>query len=140
MGRLLGIDYGTKRCGIAVSDPLKMISSGLTTVASHELMKFLIEYMEKEVVECIVVGKPMQADNRVSELFIHAERFVQSLKKRFPEMRIEWQDERYTSKLAVDAMVRGGMKKKNRMQKGNIDKISAALILQAFMEEKNNNE
>jgi len=139
MGRYLAIDYGTKRCGIAVSDPMKMIASGLVAVASHELMNFLANYFEKENVECVVVGKPMQSDNRPSESFIYVDRFVQSFKKRFPEMRVEWEDERYTSEMAVRSMVEGGMKKSERRKKEHIDKISAALILRSFMDGINNN-
>jgi putative Holliday junction resolvase len=140
MGRYLAIDYGKKRCGIAVSDPLKMIASGLETVASHELMNYLDGYFKKEEVECVIVGKPMQADNRPSESFIFVERFVSAFKKRFPEMRLEWEDERFTSKLAVQAMVEGGMKKSERRKRENIDKMSAALILRSFMDEVNNRD
>jgi putative holliday junction resolvase len=139
MGRYLAIDYGTKRCGIAVSDPMKMIASGLVAVASHELMNFLADYFEKENVECVVVGKPMQSDNRPSDSFIYVDRFVQSFKKRFPEMRVEWEDERYTSEMAVRSMIEGGMKKSERRKKEHIDKISAALILRSFMDGINNN-
>lgn len=138
MGRYLSIDYGTKRCGIAVTDPLKMIASGLDTVASHELMVFLDTYFKEEEVECVVVGKPLQMDDTPSESFIYVERFVQAFKKRFPGMRVEWMDERYTSKMAVQAMRDGGMKLKERRKKENIDKISAAIILQLFLEEENN--
>ena len=140
MGRYLSIDYGTKRCGIAVTDPLKMLASGLETVASHELMLYLEAYFQKEQVDCVVVGKPMRTDNTPSESFIHVTRFVQAFKKRFPEMRVEWMDERFTSKLAVQAMVDGGMKKSERSKKENIDKISAAIILQSFLEEENNSK
>lgn len=138
MGRYLAIDYGTKRCGIAVTDPLKMIASGIDTVASHELMRYLESYLKKEVVECVVIGKPMKMDDTPSESFIHVQRFKQAFKKRFPEMRVEWMDERFSSKMAVQAMVDGGMKLKERKKKENIDKISAAIILQSFLEEENN--
>lgn len=139
MGRYLSIDYGTKRCGIAVTDPLKMIASGIDTVASHDLMIYLEAYFKKEDVECVVVGKPMKMDDTPSESFIHVQRFVQAFKKRFPEMRVAWMDERFSSKMAVQAMVDGGMKLKERKKKENIDKISAAIILQSFLEEENNN-
>ncbi len=139
MGRYLSIDYGTKRCGIAVTDPLRIIASGIDTVASHELMRYLEAYFKKEEVECVVVGKPMKMDDTPSESFIHVQRFVQAFKKRFPEMRVAWMDERFSSKMAVQAMVDGGMKLKERRKKENIDKISAAIILQSFMEEENNN-
>jgi putative holliday junction resolvase len=139
LGRYLSIDYGTKRCGIAVTDPLRIIASGIDTVASHELMIYLEGYFKKEDVECVVVGKPMQMDDTPSQSFIHVQRFVQAFKKRFPEMRVAWMDERFSSKMAVQAMVDGGMKLKERKKKENIDKISAAIILQSFMEEENNN-
>ncbi|MEX0980516.1 MAG: Holliday junction resolvase RuvX [Bacteroidales bacterium] len=139
MGRYLAIDYGKKRCGIAVSDPMKIIASGLATVASHELMNYLADYFLKEDVECVVVGKPMQSDNKPSDSFICVERFVRSFKKRFPGMRLEWEDERFTSKMAVQAMVEGGLKKSERRKKENIDKMSAALILRSFMDDLSNN-
>jgi putative Holliday junction resolvase len=138
MGRYLAIDYGSKRCGIAVSDPLKMIAYGLETVASHDLMQFLEDYFKKEKVECVVVGKPLQHDNKPSESFIHAERFVSAFRKRFPAMRTEWEDERFTSKMAVQSMVEAGVKKSDRRKKENVDRMSAALILQSFMEQENN--
>ena len=134
MGRYLAIDYGSKRCGIAVSDPLKMIASGLETVPSHELMEFLSNYMNQEEVDCVVVGKPVQTNREVSESFVLVERFVKSFRKRFPQVRVEWEDERFTSKLAMQAMIEGGMKKSDRRKKGVVDKISAAVILQSFME------
>lgn len=138
MGRYLAIDYGTKRCGIAVSDPLRMISSPLDTVRSDELMNFLVAYFQKEEIECVVVGKPLKEDNSPSESYIHVERFVHSFKKRFPGMRLEWEDERFTSRMASDSMVQAGMKKSARMRKENIDKVSAALILRSFMDQENN--
>lgn len=138
MGRYLAIDYGTKRCGIAVSDPLRMISSPLDTVPSHELMNFLVAYFQKEEVECVVVGKPLREDNSQSESFIHVERFVASFRKRFSGMRIEWEDERFTSRMASDSMIEAGIKKSDRMKKENIDKVSAALILRSFMDQENN--
>lgn len=138
MARYLAVDYGSKRCGIAVSDPMKMIASGLETVASHELMNYLSAYFKKEDVECVVFGKPMRADNTPSESFILVERFIRAFKKRFPEMRVAWEDERFTSKMAVQAMIEGGMKKSERRKKENIDKMSAAIILQSFLKEENN--
>ena len=122
-----------------MTDPLKMIASGIDTVASHDLMIYLEAYFKKEDVECVVVGKPMKMDDTPSESFIHVQRFVQAFKKRFPEMRVAWMDERFSSKMAVQAMVDGGMKLKERKKKENIDKISAAIILQSFLEEENNN-
>lgn len=138
MGRYLAIDYGSKRCGIAVSDPLKMIAYGLETVASHDLMQFLEDYFQKEKVECVIVGKPLQHDNQPSTSLIHAERFVGAFRKRFPAIRTEWEDERFTSKMAVQSMVEAGVKKSDRRKKENVDRMSAALILQSFMEQENN--
>jgi len=138
MGRYLAIDYGSKRCGIAVSDPSQMIAYGLETVASHDLMKFLDGYFQKEAVECVVVGKPMREDHQPSESFIHVERFVRAFKKRFPTMKVAWEDERFTSKMAMKSMVAGGVKKSDRRKKENVDRMSAALILQSFMEQENN--
>lgn len=115
-----------------------MIASGLETVASHQLMVFLETYFQEEEVECVVIGKPMKTDDTPSDSFIHVDRFVQAFKKRFPAMRVEWMDERFTSKLAVQAMIDGGMKKSERRKKENIDKISAAIILQSYLEQENN--
>ena len=134
MCRYLAVDYGSKRCGIAVSDPLKMIAAGLETVASHELMDYLTDYFKKEVVEHLIVGKPVQTDGTSSELYILAERFVNAFKKRFPEIPVSWEDERFTSKMAMQSMIDGGMKKSARREKGAVDKVSAAIILQSFMD------
>jgi putative Holliday junction resolvase len=138
MGRYLAIDYGTKRTGIAVTDPLNMIASALDTIQTHELMNFLGSYMSGEDVEKLVVGKPMNLDNTPSESMKYVKQFVSAFKKRFPDVAIEWVDERFTSKLAMDAMVTGGMKKSERRKKENIDKVSAAIILQSYLEQHNN--
>ncbi|MCF8345615.1 MAG: Holliday junction resolvase RuvX [Bacteroidales bacterium] len=137
MGRYLAIDYGSKRCGIAVSDPMKMIASGLETVASHSLMTFLETYFQKEAVECLVVGKPLQHDNRPSESYILVERFVNAFRKRFPGIEVAWEDERFTSKMAVQAMVEGGLKKSERRKRENVDKMSAVMILRSYMDAQN---
>ncbi len=134
MGRYLGIDYGSKRCGIAVSDQTKMIASAMDTVLSHELMNYLAAYFEKEEVERVIVGKPLTLDNRPSESFILVERFIAAFRKRFPGITVEWEDERYTSVMAVQAMIAGGMKKKERKRKENIDRISAAILLQSYLD------
>jgi len=110
----------------------------METVPTHELMVFLEEYFKKEEVETLVVGHPTQTDCSDSESMRPLRFFVQAFKKRFPTMRVEWMDERFTSKMAVDAMLAGGMKKSQRRVKGNIDKISASLILQSWMERRNN--
>lgn len=136
MGRILGIDYGTKRVGVAVTDPMQMIASGLTTVGSHEILEFLSTYMQKEKVDAIVLGLPKKMNNEDSESLQYIKQFEVALKRKFPEMPVIWIDERFTSQLALDAMIRGGMKKKDRQVKGNMDKLSAAIILQSYLEQK----
>ncbi len=131
MGRILAIDYGTKRCGLAVTDPGQMIASPLETVLSHELMNYLQAYFEKEEVELLVVGHPRQMDHSESESMKQIRFFVGAFKKRFKKIPVEWMDERFTSRLAMDAMVAGGMKKSDRKVKGNVDRVSAAIILQS---------
>ena len=121
---------------MAVTDPGQMIASPLETVASHELMIFLQKYFEREEVEKLVVGHPRQMDNSDSESLKQIRFFVQAFKKRFPEIPVEWADERFTSKMAKDALLSGGMKKSERKNKGNLDKVSAALILQSYLEGK----
>ena len=137
MGRILAIDYGTKRTGMAVTDPGQMIASPLETVLSHELMNYLQAYFEKEEVELLVVGHPLQMDHTDSESMKQIRFFVGAFKKRFKGIPVEWMDERFTSKMAVDAMIAGGMKKSDRKVKGNVDRVSAAIILQSFMEKRN---
>ncbi len=138
LGRILAIDYGSKRTGLAVTDPGQMIASPLETVLTHELMSYLQAYFEKEQVELLVVGHPRQMDYSESESMKQIRYFVGAFKKRFKEIPVEWMDERFTSRLAMDAMVAGGMKKSDRKVKGNVDRVSAALILQTFLERKNN--
>jgi putative Holliday junction resolvase len=132
------MDYGTKRTGLAVTDPGQMIASPLETVLTHELMVYLQKYFEKEEVETMVVGHPVKQDGTDSESMKPLRFFVQAFKKRFPEIRVEWMDERFTSKLAMEAMIEGGMKKADRRKKGNLDRISASIILQSWMERENN--
>lgn len=138
LSRIIAIDYGTKRTGIAVTDPGQIIASPMETVPTHELMVFLEEYFKKEDVEIMVVGHPTKTDGSDSESMRPLRFFVQAFKKRMPTVRVEWMDERFTSKMAMDAMVAGGMKKSDRRVKGNVDKISASLILQSWMEQRNN--
>lgn len=134
MGRLLAIDYGTKRTGIAVSDPLKIIANGLTTVPTHTLFDFLKTYLEKENVECIIVGMPKQMNNEYSDNMKNIRPFVKKLQATYPNMKIEYYDERFTSSIAQQAMIDGGLKKKDRQNKTLIDEISAVIILQDYME------
>ena len=134
MGRILAIDYGLKRTGIAVTDPLKMIASPLETVATKDLWVFLTNYFTREPVEAVVVGMPVDLKNRDTDSTEAVRKFVEAFKKKFSNMPLHEIDERFTSKMAFDAMIAGGMSKKNRQNKGNVDKISASIILQSFME------
>ncbi|HQQ94650.1 MAG TPA: Holliday junction resolvase RuvX [Bacteroidia bacterium] len=134
MGRILAIDYGTKRCGLAVSDPLRIIAGGLDTLHSKDLMAFLKTYIPKEGVDLLVVGEPKTLMNVNSSSARQIEPFVKHLRSVFPNLRIERYDERFTSSIAKQSMLEGGMKKKDRQNKSTIDKISATILLQDFME------
>jgi putative holliday junction resolvase len=136
MGRILAIDYGRKRSGIAVTDELQIIATGLTTVSSHELLKFLKDYIQREKVDCIVVGEPKRMNNQPSESLQYIRPFVTSLQKEFPGIPVERMDERFTSKMAFQTMIDGGLKKKDRQNKELVDTISATIILQSYMEQK----
>ncbi|GAB1359762.1 Holliday junction resolvase RuvX [Porphyromonadaceae bacterium] len=136
MGRIVSIDYGRKRTGIAVTDTLQLIANGLTTVPSHEVLSFLKRYVEQESVERIIVGLPKQMNNQPSESMVYIEPFVASLKRSFPAIPVEYVDERFTSKLAHQAMIEGGLKKKDRQNKALVDEISAVIILQSYLESK----
>ena len=136
MGRLLAIDYGRKRTGVAVSDPLQLIANGLATVPTHQLLTYILDYVARESVERILVGLPKQMNNEASESMAYIEPFVRSLKKRLPEMPVEYVDERFTSVLAHRAMLDGGLKKKDRQNKALVDEISSTIILQSYMENR----
>nr|WP_308532990.1 Holliday junction resolvase RuvX [uncultured Prevotella sp.] len=137
MGRIIAIDYGKKRTGIAVTDPLRIIANGLATVSTPELYAFLQEYMQREKVDLIVMGKPTQLSGKPSDNMGRVEQFVLRWKKACPSVPIEYYDERFTSALAHQAMISGGVKKKVRRQdKGLVDEISATIILQDFMRSK----
>lgn len=136
MGRILAIDYGQKRVGIAVTDELKIIASALQTVHSKDIFEFLKDYLLHEDVECIVVGDPKQMNNTPSESVKYVEPFVKKLRKLYPQMKIERFDERFTSKIAKQSLIESGAKKKVRRDKSNIDKISATLILQSYLAAK----
>ncbi|MBT8184522.1 MAG: Holliday junction resolvase RuvX [Eudoraea sp.] len=133
MGRVLALDYGKVRTGIAVTDELQLIASGLTTVSTKSLLPFLSKYIPSEAVEAIVIGEPRQMDNSPSEAERLISPFIDTLKRAFPKIPIIRQDERFTSKLAVQSMIEGGLKKKKRQDKSLIDEISATLILQAYL-------
>ena len=130
----MAIDYGTKRTGLAVTDINRIIATALETVPSHELIKFIQGYAQKEVVDEFVVGMPKTLSNEDSEIAPLVRKFVENLKKTFPDKAVHLADERFTSSMALQAMIDGGMKKKDRQVKGNVDKISATIILQAFLE------
>lgn len=134
MGRFLAIDYGQKRTGIAVSDTMKIIANGLTTVPSEQLLSFLKDYLAKEQVEVVVVGLPTQSNGQPSENQKRVRSFVQKFQQTFPHIPVEWYDERFTSVLAQRAMIDGGLKKKARQNKALVDEISATIILQDYME------
>ena len=138
MGRIIAIDYGRKRVGLAVTDELKMIANPLTTVHSKDIISFLKEYCANEIVECFVVGEPKQMDNTPSESMRFITPFVKKLKKEIPEIPVEMADERFTSKIASQAMITAGLKKKDRQNRALVDKISAVLILQSYLEMKSN--
>ncbi|ARV10496.1 Holliday junction resolvase RuvX [Winogradskyella sp. PC-19] len=133
MGRLLAIDYGTKRTGIAVTDELQIIASGLTTVSTPELITFLKDYVSKEAVDKIVVGLPKQMDNTDSESEVFIQKFLVKLEKQIPNIPIVRVDERFTSKMAFQTMIDSGLSKKQRRNKALVDEISATLILQSYM-------
>lgn len=133
MGRILAIDYGTKRTGIAVTDPERIIATGLATVDTPKLLPFLQDYCGKEVVDIFLVGEPKHMDNTPSESAPHIEAFVKRLAAAFPSRRIARIDERFTSKLAFQAMIDGGLKKKQRQNKAMIDQVSATIMLQDYM-------
>lgn len=136
MSRILAIDYGRKRTGVAVTDVLQIIANGLATVPTHLLMDFISEYIGKEPVERIVVGYPKQMNNQESENMKHIVPFVNRLKKLFPQIPVELVDERFTSVLAHQAMLDGGLKKKDRQNKALVDEISATIILQSYLESR----
>ena len=136
MARILALDYGTRRTGVAITDPFQLIASGLTTVATEDLWDFLEQYLQEEDVERIVVGEPRQMDNTPSEVEGAISAFLKELNKRYPKLPVSRQDERFTSKMALRTMVEGGMKKKKRRQKETLDQISATLILQSYLSRK----
>ena len=133
MGRILSIDYGKKRCGIAVTDPLKIIPGGLATVDTSALMAFLEDYLRREQVERIVVGEPRQNNGEPSENYARVKSWAGQFRKLHPDIPLEFYDERFTSVLAHRAMLDGGLKKKARQNKALVDEISATIILQDYM-------
>ena len=137
MARILSIDYGGKRTGIAVTDPLKIIATGLTTVETPKLIQFLKEYFSKEEVELVIIGMPFNLDDSPTDITAQVKKFIPAYQKFFPSIPIKEVDERYTSKLASQAMVEMGMKKKARQNKGMVDEIAAGMMLQEYMKSQN---
>ena len=136
MGRILSIDYGKKRTGIAVTDPLKIIAGGVTTVATTDLVKYLTDYVTRENVERVIIGEPKQNDGTPSENMSRITPFVNRWRKLFPNIPMELYDERFTSVLAHRAMIDGGLRKKARQNKALVDEISATIILESYLESK----
>ena len=133
MARILSIDYGKKRTGLAVTDPLQLIAGGLATVATSELFEWLSQYVSRESVERIVIGEPRQPNGQPSENLPRVQQLVNRWRKQMPQIPIEYYDERFTSVLAHQAMLEGGLKKKARQDKALVDEISATIILQDYM-------
>ncbi len=138
LGRILAFDFGEKRTGIAITDELQIIASGLTTVDTKKIFSFLTEYLKNETVELFVVGEPKQLNNTVSESEQFIQPFIKKLSTTFPKIPIKRVDERFTSKMAFQSMIDSGLKKKHRQNKSLIDEISATLILQTYLSTKYN--
>lgn len=136
MGRILAIDYGTKRTGIAITDELQLIASGLTTVETKTLIAFLKQYIASEKVELVVVGEPKQKDGSPSDVEVEIQKFLKQFANAFRSMEVKRVDERYTSKMAFQTMIDSGLKKKQRRNKALIDEISATIILQEYLYNK----
>ncbi len=136
MAKILALDYGTKRTGIAVTDDMQIIASGLTTILTKELLPFLKQYFTTENVELVVLGEPKQMDNTASESEVYIQQFVEKFHKKFPEMKVIREDERFTSKMAFQTMIDSGLSKKARKNKALVDEISATLILQSYLYNK----
>jgi putative Holliday junction resolvase len=137
MGRILGIDYGNKRVGLAVTDPMQIFASPLNTISAHDIDNFIAEYMASEQVDAFVVGYPVQMNNEPSESVKYIDPFIRKLKKKFPGVPVHMVDERFTSQMAFRTIIDGGLKKKGRQNKSMIDMISASIILQSFLDSRN---
>ncbi len=139
MSRILAIDYGKKRVGIAVTDPTQIIANRLTTVAANTIFEFLTDYFQKEKVEKVIVGYPVTLNNQPSEAVNYINPFLKKFQVKFPEIQLELVDERFTSKMAFRTMIDSGLKKEKRKDKALVDGISATIILQDYLERKRNN-
>jgi len=133
MAKVLGIDYGTKRTGIAITDDMQLIASGLTTVTTHRLSDFIEDIVQKEKIECFVVGEAMNLDGSATEITGHINGFVKRLNKKYPLIPVYMIDERFTSKIAKRSIIKSGVKKKIRQNKALVDEVSATIILQSFL-------
>jgi putative holliday junction resolvase len=138
MGRIIGIDWGLKRIGLAVTDPLHIFASPLITVSTPEFDSFIRGYLKTEEVEAFVIGYPVQMNNKPSESVNYINPFIKKIKKEYPEKHIYLADERFTSQMALRTMIDGGVKKKDRQNKSMVDKISASIILQSFLDNRSN--
>ena len=138
MGRILAIDYGRKRIGIAVSDPAQIIANKLATIAAHTIWDFLKNYFLNEEVDEVVVGYPKQLNNQASQAVVYVNPFIKKFEKKYPDIPLILADERFTSKMAFQTMIDGGIGKKGRKDKAMVDAISATIILQSYMEQKRN--
>ena len=138
MGRILGIDYGRKRTGVAVTDPLQIIAGNLATVPTHTLMQFIKDYISREQVDLIVIGQPSQLNGQPSESIKYITPFVNRLRKEVPDMPLMMYDERFTSTIAHQAMIDGGMKKSDRRDKNRVDAIAATIILNDYLQSRYN--
>lgn len=136
MSRILAIDYGGKRTGIAVTDPMQIIATGLITVPTKELFKFILDYAKNEAIDKIVIGESKHLDNTKTALAEEIEQFAEKIKQLLPYISIHWIDERFTSKMAKQSMLMSGMKKKKRQEKALVDEISATIILQSYLNSK----
>jgi putative Holliday junction resolvase len=132
----MAIDFGRKRVGLAVTDPMKIIATKLTTVPSHQIFEFLKDYFQKEAVEKVIVGYPLQMNNEASEAVLYINPFLKRFQKLYPDMPLEQVDERFTSKMAFQTMIDAGLRKKDRQNKGTVDAVSATIILQSYMEKQ----
>ena len=134
MGRIMAIDYGTKRIGLAITDPLQIFASPLNTVRPADFDNFIVDYLKTVEIDAFVIGYPVQLNNKPSEAVRHINIFIKKLKKKYPEKKIHLADERFTSQMAFQTMIDGGVKKKHRKDKSLVDKISASIILQSFID------
>ncbi len=136
MSRIIGIDFGRKRVGLAITDPMQRIASGLTSVSADAIFSYLASYLQSEAVACFVVGLPRQMNYECSESEPYILEFIEDLKAHFPDIPVRRVDERFTSKIAVQSMIAGGLKKEKRRDKALVDEISATLILQNYLEQR----